>query len=288
MLSEQLSSSARSTLCSLPLLSSLEGSLEEVWPGHEAAVESTRWKFTQLRGSGITAFSSPSWQAGWWNDKLWFQKITFQSASVGRGQTGIPDRGWNAVGSNYWDVPCAPVELFCSLWIFMCASVLSSQAAGTSSPLGQSWKFSLCCGICLLHGLQTPLGILAQRMGTAFGFRANTQGNPWTLFAARVSHLEGTEACPFIFWWITPTTEGFCANPGHREGREGDLLSLQTECKLKTLYQFVIHDPGQILLVFCAYLNLLAIFNCVQWAGFVTFVEGEESWQNAVKQLACN
>lgn len=75
------------------------------------------------------------------------------------------------------------------------------------------------------------------------------QRNSWTPCAAIAPHLEGTEACSYIFWWITPTqrVSGSILDTGKVERVIFYLWKLSANWK--HFASFVIPDSGQILLV---------------------------------------
>lgn len=57
----------------------IRGGLERVMrlQCHQHAENSALF-FAEISGNSITAFSSPSWQAGWWNNMLWFSENCLQ------------------------------------------------------------------------------------------------------------------------------------------------------------------------------------------------------------------
>lgn len=112
-------------------------------PQHHQHAENSALFFTEINGNSITAFSSASWQAGWWNNVLCFSESCLQ-INLCRQGTALSAQASRAVaqagvGSNYWDGPSAHVKLFCSLWIFVSAFVPSSHRADRACyHLGQT------------------------------------------------------------------------------------------------------------------------------------------------------
>lgn len=253
--------------------------LEEVWGGWWGCSVIDMLKtlfFTETSGNSITAFSSPSWQAGWWNNMLWFSENYFQinlcEARDSPFSTSIQSSGLDCCWQQL------PRRSFCScqiilqpvkLCVYLCPQFPDSRQGLLSAGAKLEVKiFSLLWCLFIICAVNVSSQFTLAGGERRLASHLNTKVNYWTHLATiQFQLLKGQKSictslgelhhCKEFLWGYLMVNNNALRHPGYGSSREGDFAVILHLWKLRKwqskpnyLSTSTIHHTGQILLVF--------------------------------------
>lgn len=209
--------------------------------------------FTEISGNSITAFSSPSWQAGWWNNVLWFSEHCLQinlcEARDSPFSTSIQNSGLD------WCRQQLLRRSFCScqiilqpvdLCVCLCPRFPDSRQVLLSAGANLEVKiFSLLWCLFVICAINASSQFTLACRERHLASHLNTKVNYWTHLAIiQFQPLNGQKSIRTslgelhhrkeFLWGCLTVNNNTLRHPGYRRGREDDFavilrISLKNE-----------------------------------------------------------